>query len=132
MSFNTLREEVANQFIANWSGDLTQVDYGGNNEFKPSDEVPWVRLSINVLSSINGEVGGDMQRSDGLIAVQCFVPVNTGEKLILEMVDDVVSTFQNKNFGGVKCYATNPVRVGESGNWYQYNASTVFQYDVFS
>ena len=88
-------------------------------------------MTIEFITN-NAQVGGDMQRSIGEILVQCFVPINTGEKQLNVMCDAARTIFQNQNFGGVSCFATSINRIGATGNWYQFNASTAFQYDVFS
>jgi hypothetical protein len=133
MSFETLRKAVEDQFIANWTGTaLSNVDHGDNQDFDPPITDKWVRLITNVISNENAEVGANFQRAIGIITVQCFAPVNNGERDLLLFVDEVSSIFQNKKFGGVSCFTTMPVRLGDTGNWYQINAKTDFQYDVFS
>lgn len=133
MSFEALRKAVADKFIAEWTAtEITKVDFGGNQEFTPPVNGVWVRLNINPFLTENAEIGDNFQRTEGLIVVQCFAVKNTGEKELFELVDAATLLFQNQNFDSVRCYATSAIRVGESGNWYQFNASTVFQYDVFS
>ena len=130
MSAETLRQAVVNQFDTSWSGDY--VDRGSNHKFDPPGDTNWVRLQTLPFGTDNIDVGGTLQRTEGEIVVQCFAPANTGERSLLLMIDEVKSIFQNQNFEGVQCYATSTIKVGENGGWYQINANTPFQYDVYS
>jgi len=133
MSFEVLRQSVESQFVSNWTDTtLDKVDHGDNHDFTPPQNSEWVRIVTNVIGSENAQLGDDFQRITGIITVQCFVPSGTGEKAINSLVDSVKAIFQNKNFGGVRCFTTTPLRIGSVGNWYQINAKTDFQYDVFS
>ena len=129
MSFDTLRKAVIDQFDASWSG--SQVSRGGNDDFDPPSSGTWVRIQVVPFGSENADVGGTLHRTIGEIVVQCFAPAKSGEKALLDMVDEVTSIFQNKTFNGVECFATSLVRVGASGDWYQFNANTEFKYDVY-
>jgi len=132
MSFETLRLSVETQFNSSWTGTASSVDHGGNHDFTPPDGTPWVRLTTNVIGNENAQIGADFQRATGVITVQCFVKKDTGEKVLNEMIDEVSGIFQNKNFGGVRCFTTTPIRIGEIESWYQVNAKTDFHFDVFS
>jgi len=131
---DALRISVETQFADNWTAtDITdETDFGDNNRFTPPQDSEWVRVITSILSTQNAEVGKDFQRSIGIITVECYAPINTGEKALNDLIDSVKTIFQNKSFGGVECFATTPVRIGERGNWYQINAKTDFKYDVFS
>ena len=133
MSFDTLRKVVSEHFISGWTPDNKYIDFGGNNKFDPpKDKTAWVRLNVIPFVTLNAEVGTGFQRTEGEILVQCFVAAQNGEKAISIMDDAVIAIFQNKNFSGVRCFATSVSKIGTQANWYQHNVSTVFQYDVFS
>lgn len=125
-----LRVSVTEHFLALWSG--ANVDVGGNHSYSPIDGENWVRLNIIPFRTSNVEVGTHFQRTTGEILVQCFVPINTGERAISLMDDEVINIFQNQNFDNVSCFATSVLKIGASENWYQHNVATVFQCDVFS
>ena len=129
---NALRQEIEQFFIANFTGNIYSVDFGGNNEFTPPDKTKWYRVGVNTFETNNASVGKDHVRTNGIIQVQCFVPKNTGEKQVSEMCEEIAAIFQNKDFGSVKCFATSSLRIGVSGNWYQFNANTEFLSDKFS
>jgi len=130
MSAESLRKAVVDRFDSLWSGSY--VDRGSNHKFDPPVDATWVRIQTQPFGTDNIDVGGSLQRTEGEIVVQCFAPTNTGERGLLLMADEVKSIFQNQTFVGVQCYATSTIKVGESGGWYQVNANTVFQYDVYS
>lgn len=133
MSVVQLRKEVYGRFSSLWSKtDADRIDFGANNKFDAGQKGPWARIFINVSNSENAEVGTGFQRTEGFIVVQCFTEKNTGENFSDEMLDEVSSIFQNESFGSVSCFATDHRTVGQTANWFQKNALTRFQYDVFS
>lgn len=130
MSFDTLRQLVYTRFDGSWSGN--NVSRGYNDDFNPPSSGTWVRVTVVPFDTENANIGGTLQRTSGEIVVQCFAPVGSGDKILLDMCDEVKGIFQNAQFSGVDCYATNFVPVGESGDWFQFNANTEFKYDVYS
>lgn len=130
MSFNAIRQAVEDQFIAIWTGTpLDQVNYGGNLNFTPTPNVPWIRLQVVSQVTNNAEIGTNFVRNEGLINAGIFVPVDSGESLAFDLADQVAQVYQNQDFNGIYCLATNMIRLGVTDNWYQINANTPYRTD---
>jgi len=119
--------------VSAWTATpLNRIMHGDNRTALDANTAPWVRLNYVVYSNNNAEIGTGFQRVRGVIVVQIFTTSNTGEKQASEIADDVISVFQNKNFGGVTTYATKITKLGKRGDEYQLNAEVDFKYDIFS
>lgn len=129
-----LRIAIEGKFISEFNYlEEDKIDLGANSDFTPPiDGLPWCRLTHTILKNDNAQIGTAFQRAIGIITVQCFTKVKTGEKVSNEILAAVGEVFQNKNFSGVECFALTPVRVGTVKNWYQVNAKIDFIYSVFS
>lgn len=142
MSEDALRKAISDQFRDNWKGtELDRVDWGDNREFDANakkfvdcdrEKEPWCRLAYTQTDTENAEIGESFQRTEGIITVQCFVRINTGEKEINGLIDAAIPVFQNKAFDGVQCFAVGVVKVGQLDYWFQKNAKVNFKFDVFS
>jgi hypothetical protein len=129
-----LRIAIEGKFLSEFNYfDESQIDLGANSDFTPPvDGSPWCRITHTILNNVNAQLGHGFQRAIGIITVQCFTKVKTGEKVSNEILGAVGEVFQNKDFSGVSCKTLTPVRVGTVNNWYQMNAKIDFTYDVFS
>jgi len=142
MSEDALRKAIADRFRDNWKGtDLNRVDWGDNREFDAksakfveceTDDDPWCRLTYTETDTENAEIGENFQRTTGIITVQCFARLNTGDKILNDLIDAVIPVFQNKAFDSVQCFAVGVVKVGQLDYWFQKNAKVNFKFDVFS
>lgn len=142
MNFDELRKAITNRFMANWAGtDLSRVVYGDNSApLNTADDDlnngAWCRLSFSVVDCMNAAVGTDFQRAIGIISLQIFTKLNSGEKQSLDLVKSFADVFENKQFNGVTCYVVSPVTVGRSktatGESYQKNAKVRFEFDEIS
>ena len=133
MSVDTLRKAISDRVTANWTvTSLNRVVHGDNRPPLNTEDGTWIRVSFNIIKKENASVGTDFQRSRGFINFQIFTLPKIGDKTALSIVDHVESIFQNANFNGVRCYACQPISVGERENSYQLNARVEFEYDVFS
>jgi hypothetical protein len=119
--------------ISNWTATaLARISHGDNRTGLDANVSPWVRLSYQTYTSNNAELGTTFQRVRGVILVQIFTSSNSGEKAASVISDDVITVFQNKDFGGVTTYAVKITKIGESGDEFQLNAEVDFKYDIFS
>ena len=133
MSFELLRQAISAQMISNWTATaLARISHGDNRTGLDANVSPWVRLSYQTYTSNNAELGTTFQRVRGVILVQIFTSSNSGEKAASVISDDVITVFQNKDFGGVTTYAVKITKIGESGDEFQLNAEVDFKYDIFS
>lgn len=135
MSWNEdLRILVETKFKAEWNYSLAgKIDFGDNSGFSPpADGSNWVRISFNIITNQNAEVGVRYQKARGILTVQCFSKLDEGEKATNDMVGKAGDIFQNKNFNGLYLFAMTPLKVGAIKKWYQQNAKIDFIYNVFS
>tara|TARA_R110000782_G_scaffold39016_1_gene91015 strand:- start:333 stop:734 length:402 start_codon:yes stop_codon:yes gene_type:complete len=133
LSFDLLRKAISDQMVNNWTATaLNRIAHGDNRTGLNANVSPWVRLSYQTYSNKNAELGNTFQRIRGVIMVQIFTPSNTGEKTASVIADDVMTVFQNKDFGSVTTYAVKITKIGERGDEFQLNAEVDFKYDIFS
>lgn len=110
------------------------IDYGDTEKSfnKPTDKSPFCRVSINIITTENAELGTKFQRVRGVLTVQCFTQAGTGEKKSNLLTGKVGDIFQNKNFDSIQFFTMEPVKVGNDSGWFQQNANLDFLFDVFS
>ena len=111
MNFDTLRQTLETTFNTAW-GVTTPIAWQNVGEDIPHDS-PWVRFSIVPRHSQNVVIGSDIPRLVGFIAVQIFVPLDTGLGTAYSLADSVLDVLQNKSISGIFTYAAHVENVGE-------------------
>jgi len=122
---------IRQRFDAQWPIEQPTITHTfGDVETTPPETVAWVRL--NILSGAQTQVSmGKLRRFRrvGVVVVQIFVPAGSGDGEAREYADSVAEVFQGRTINGVIFRGTGLTRVGISGAWVQYNASTPYQAD---
>lgn len=122
--------EVETRFVTFWDEDRYPIAFE-NVDFDPTNLDMWVRLSINCSTDTAG-LGGDNQglnRTDGIINVECFVRLNEGTRGVIQVAQEAATIFQYKSFNGVICQAASIERHGRQDLWYKVTAYIPFYYD---
>ncbi|MDP6698086.1 MAG: phage tail terminator-like protein [Candidatus Latescibacteria bacterium] len=99
--------------------------------YDPDTHQGWVRIGLSMGESYAAATGGTKKRyrNPGVLWVQVFTELNQGNKLALQIADDVATALRGVTVSGVVLLATSINEVGRSGPWYQVNANTRFRYD---
>jgi hypothetical protein len=108
---------------------------GVSDDSPPDPQVSWVRVYIRHANggqaSLASNIGKRKWNRQGVLMVQCFVPLNKGG---LDAARDIATALQN----GIQGAATDGDvwfrnatvnEVGRSDGWYQVNFSALFTYD---
>jgi hypothetical protein len=125
-----IREEFNKKFRVQYP------DYGRvfeNVAFTPSDNTPWVRLTLREgeanLSAFGG--GKNNYRHPGNVQAQVFVPVGTGDGLAREIADFIASIFRGKRLSSIRFFNAPYINtIGPDGDWFQVNVICPFEYDL--
>ena len=109
------------------------VQFDPSTQFDQSTQDGWVRLTILITDAFPASSSGAKvrQRTVGLVGVQVFTPLGTGDRVAAGIADDVVSALQFTTLDGVVIGAATPLPVGTTseGN-YQINVTARFRYDT--
>ena len=111
----------------------TPVAYA-NNTFTPTANVPWVRLSLSEGRGANASIGSKHQRFGGIIYVQVFGVINTGEQVVKQLADEAAALFENVilnigALGKLTCRVPSVETRGADGAWYQLNVVVPYYRD---
>lgn len=94
---------------------------------------PWSRLSVlpgGAEQASIGSPGSNRFRSRGVVVVSLFVPYNEGDDALVMAADAVAVAFRVRTVGSVVFQTPKPVRVGRSGDWWQWNVVCPWYADV--
>ena len=99
-----------------------------NEEFKPPKQGEWARFTIRDLAGGQaslGRVGARKFRRRFQVIIQCFTPLNVGQKRALELATIARDIFEGRRFGGIAMFDGDIQRVGvpTGDSYYQ---ATVF------
>lgn len=138
---NTIRNQFSTQFHAAESGvpiafdnveglyksDGTLIQEAVDGSGNP---IPWVRLNVRHANAQIVSFGPRTYRQPGVVMTQVFIPAGVGDNRANEIAEAVAGALRGVTTGGVRFHATSaPQFVGPSGNWWQTNVSTDFEFD---
>lgn len=128
---------VANYFQTSWS-DHTRIageNIGDEADLKFGVGESWVRFTMD--DNIGGQesLGDPMQgnvvdfRYQGVIIIQCFVPIGAGKVAAKQLADRALSIFERPSGSDVWFRNFHQETVGITENWYQVNVVGEFVND---
>lgn len=97
MSREAERIAVGTLFANGW-GSTTPVSIP-NKDFTPPQDTEWVRLSLQQADAFRLEMGAGANRQSrtvGIVFVQVFVPVDTGDGRASELADLAAAIFRDQ------------------------------------
>lgn len=109
ISYDEIRETLENEFKANW--DKTLISW--NNAPIEITEDEYVRFFINWNGARNVTLGVNDTRKSGLIAIQIFLPRDSGTGVGVRYADEINAFMENKQFGKIFTYAGDLFDIGE-------------------
>jgi hypothetical protein len=119
--------EVINYFKANWTSTAIAYDNVPNPADASDTSKTWVRLSVNLGKTFEGEKGDDgVGMRTGVIVVQIYTPLTQGTKNGLDLADLVEQLFRRKSINGVFCDEPYTNVASVSDNFYQHNTIVPF------
>lgn len=110
-----------------------------NADFEPPSandpESVWLRYTHLEVSrrrvTVSAEAGQSQWRQTGQIVIQLFQPQNTGDRIVRELADKIVTAFTSTNFEGLRFLTPQPQAIGNNNAWYQFQVTIPYQYDTF-
>lgn len=100
----------------------------------PTEQTPWVRVSVRHGSSeqatLSGPVGTRRFRREGILTAQLFIPIGVGLSAGVDYAKIIQDAFEGvTSVGGVIFRGVRTNEIGESGDFFQINILTDFEYD---
>lgn len=130
------QEAVVARFVAAWAGTLyAAVPYTlDNEEFKPPELAPWVRLTIRHSGGGQETLGKQGNRKfmrAASLLVQVFTPANTGTKAGTDMAKVVMDIYEGVSISGTTVRFGNVSlrQPGVDGKEFQTLVEAEFEYD---
>ena len=129
MNFETINKSIRTHINHSTLG--SQKIAFPNIEFTiPDPPSPFIRLSIkHGDTALLGCGLPKYQRSIGVVIMQVFVPEGQGDKLALQIVDEICTVLDNVDISTVRFQSTRVKEVGVAGGFYQLNTLTPFTSD---
>jgi hypothetical protein len=109
MNFSELRQVLETEMSTQWIHSPVVW------ENAPSDitDVPWVRFSVRPASGETGSLGSKMNINKGFLAIQVFIPLNSGTGKLYEFLDHISDIFENKRYSEVFLYGVSVETIGD-------------------
>jgi hypothetical protein len=139
MASNDAREVVGALLKNTWSNVENIPIAWPNREFAPPGKAPWVRVTIIEGSGEQVTIGGtnNLYRHSGILFLQVFVPVNSGDYKARSIADELADVFRSDSFDGAAAevvrFRTPRIRpIGAEGAYYQVNCEVPFLRDMIA
>lgn len=136
MSTESFREVVSGHFASQWVSQYPLVPISFENvKFAQPTDTAWVNFIIvpgDRFATAIGQNAG--RRQMGVLNIAVMVPQDTGSKASNEMVDHIVSIFEDLKltvtaFGRANFFNTEVRKRGNISGYYTQNVQIEFQYD---
>lgn len=140
MSFSEERRLIETHLANNFDSSLVPIAYdnmsalkAGNSVIKDFNSVPaWVRLTIQGAGSEQVDLGGNVDRYQGLIIINIFTKASTGSKNARAIVDQLLPVFNRVILNNIMTQTTEVVTTPAANGWYQTTMSTEYYRDEVS
>lgn len=107
------------------------IDASTLQPIKDSGALPWIRLTVTGLNTVNeANGGGTWVRRNGLISVDVFTAKGSGINVNQDICDAVTELFENTEFGNVKTFEANTAKI-EDDPWLGYQVNINFYCEGF-
>lgn len=130
-----IRAGVINRLHTNWSDATLPLVYNGHPE-KVDKKNAWGRATFSPASRTDGQIGGGMKRTFGVLFVQIFLIPETGTKQAADVADALNSLFDNVQqsiTGGSITYQQGTLTpAGTTGGYAQWNWRVQVRADIFA
>ena len=140
MSFAEERRIIETHFANHFDTSLVPVAYdnmsvlkAGNNIIKDFNTVDaWCRLTIQGAGVEFVDLGGNIDRYQGLIIVNIFTKGSTGSNKARQIADELKPVFNRVILNNIMTNPTEIVTTPSANGWYQLTMTTEYYRDVVS
>ena len=131
MTVDALHNTIRGRFQTVVATPLSLPTAYDNAAFTRPQAAPWARWTVLPGESFQASFGGatNRYRTPGVAVAQLFVPIETGDKVALEMAQAVKAAFRGVAVGGVTFREPSVTRVGRVDDEYQINVTCPWQAD---
>ena len=132
MSASAINNAVKLRWTATWTHTLTAYD---NEPYTPAANTPWVRLAVRDGNSKQISLGvPSLDRHAGIVFVQVFSPLGTGDSRARWLADKACGVFRKRDLdtttGSMTFGVPYTVAAETPGdNWFQINVLCPFTAD---
>lgn len=118
-----------------------EVEYDNGPLLTPPDDAIWARVKIVDGDGEQLSLGSSKHfRTMGLMIVQLFGPLGTGDADLREIADQIatgvdgngINLFRSVKADGLTWRTPSVTNVGRSENWWQINVTCPFYYEDFA
>lgn len=109
------------------------VEFDPSRQFDSSTQLGWITFTVLTAGAYQASSSGSVvrRRTTGLIEVQVFVPGGSGDRVAIQIADDVIAALSIKTVDGVVIGTAYPTPVGLTDEgFYQVNITTEYRYDT--
>lgn len=119
MSYETQNTELRTRFNTVWL-DRIPVDFANFPFTLPSPPAPWCRFRISSGPAQRTTIGDSINnyKNTGIVFVQIFIPIDTGDGLAYQHADDVADIFRDWCGTNIRCRTPYVKEVGPDGSGY--------------
>ena len=111
--------------------NVPMLDRATSTPIADTASLPWVRITINWLDSINsGNGGGTWIRRNGLISVDVFTKKGSGTNTSQAIREHFIALYENTEFEPVKTFEAATAKI-EDDPWLGYQININFYCEGF-
>lgn len=124
MDYTGVRQYIESRLNDNFSALTILWDNTGN---EPTPGTAFVDCKILFAEELRVTLGDSYQaRLPGFININIFVPKDSATNTALGHAETITGIFRGKHFSGIRCQQPTITRLGQDGEWFQYNVSIPF------
>lgn len=97
-----------------------------NAPFKKPADSPWIRVSVNNVTTTRVGISQIVERTVGLIQIQIFVPINNGAYDIGIIADDLAAILRSRKYNEITILDPNLTPGEETNGWFMSVLNTEF------
>jgi hypothetical protein len=98
-----------------------------NREFHPPVNAPWARFILSFQGAEDVTIPLEpLNRAVGIVSFDIFVPLNSGDLVMMQLVNEAVKMFSRKTVTPVQFRAASPTFLGEDPPFFQHRVNTPF------
>lgn len=108
MTSSQVRKLINDKINAFTGIQRSLIQIANQPNFKPPLKELWCRVTVDYAPSVNvGINDGSCVRDFGLISIQCFTPVGSGDIAVMELADKWRAHWKDYGLGGFEVIVTH-------------------------
>ena len=121
MTFEAMHNAIRSRFRTQIEGPLSLATLYDNQNADPPDDAVWCRLTVLNGDARAVELGGTLDRSNGVMTAQLFGPIGLGDASLLRIADRIAAAFKRAAADGVRFQVPYVNNLGRNHNNWQIN-----------